>query len=291
MAKKFLGVTDAELERLRAAVLAVLDADGPLDPGKLKERLGDAVRSLGEEGRKRGQSTTLPMVLGELQTAGEIRRVPVNGRLDQQRYAYVRWAGAPRIGLSVDEVRTELARRYFRWAGPASLAHFRWFSGLGVGDAKKAVAPLDLAPVDGTDLLLAPADGAAFAAFERPDEPSYALVASIDGISLLRRDAANLLDETDAARLATRAGSGVSLADLPHHAIVDRGRVVGVWEFDAEDGRIVWAAFTKSDAALRAAVERTEGFVRDELGDARSMSLDSPGSRGKRLAAVRELAG
>jgi hypothetical protein len=32
---------------------------------------------------------------------------------------------------------------------------------------------------------------------------------------------------------------------------------------------------------------RTEAFVRDELGDARTFSLDSPASRGGRLEALR----
>jgi hypothetical protein len=71
-------------------VLSVLDGGGVHDPAQLKDELGDRVRNLGEEGRNRGQTTTLPAALGLLQAAGEIRRVPVNGRLDQQRYAYVR---------------------------------------------------------------------------------------------------------------------------------------------------------------------------------------------------------
>jgi len=36
-------------------------------------------------------------------------------------------------------------------------------------------------------------------------------------------------------------------------------------------------------------VQRTERFVRDQLGDARSFSLDSPESRAPRIAALREL--
>ena len=36
----------------------------------------------------------------------------------------------------VAESFTELARRYFRWIGPATLAEFQWFAGLGVKAAK-----------------------------------------------------------------------------------------------------------------------------------------------------------
>lgn len=50
----------------------------------------NTARNLGEAGKKKGVITTLPVALGILQAHGEIRRVPVNGRLDQQRYGYVR---------------------------------------------------------------------------------------------------------------------------------------------------------------------------------------------------------
>ena len=71
------------------------------------------------------------------------------------------------------------------------------------------------------------------------------------------------------------------------HAIVDRGRIVGLWEFDPATGTIAWHAFVESTAALRAEIDRMERFVRDELGDARAFSLDSPDSRRPRIAALR----
>src|SRR5262249_43354158 len=115
-AKKFLGVTEEELERLSAAVLDAL-AGGPLDPKDLKETTGDAVRSLGAEGKKRSMTPTLPLALGRLQSQGRIRRVPTNGRLDQQRYRYARWTPSPLDGWtkSREGALTELAARYFHW--------------------------------------------------------------------------------------------------------------------------------------------------------------------------------
>src|SRR5207248_6696998 len=86
-AKKFLGVTEGEVEALCERVIEAL-AGEPLDPRQLKYAVGDAVRNLGPEGKKRGMTTTLPLALGRLQSSGRIRRVPVDGRLDQQRYRY-----------------------------------------------------------------------------------------------------------------------------------------------------------------------------------------------------------
>ena len=72
---------------------------------------------------------------------GQIRRVPSNGRLDQQRYRYALWKPNPldKFKLTAEESFTEVARQYFRWIGPAMLAEFQWFSGLGVKAAKAAV--------------------------------------------------------------------------------------------------------------------------------------------------------
>lgn len=79
------------------------------------------------------------------------------------------------------------------------------------------------------------------------------------------------------------------LTDLPNHAILDRGRLIGLWEYDAESGSIVWGTFGIRDKALESAVGQTEKYVREQLGDARSFSLDSPKSRAPRIEALRRL--
>ena len=296
-AEKHLGVTRAEIDKLCAAILDTLDtASGPLDPAEIRNSVGGAVRNLGEAGKKRGHTTTLPMALGLLQAQGEIRRVPVNGRLDQQRFSYVRWSPSPLNGLDVngldaETARTELARLYFSWAGPASLKHFRWFSAFTAATAKQAVALLDLQPVEGTDLLLLPEDVDTFGNFTVPTKPSWSLVTNIDGIHLLHRDyVGRFINTEDAARQAPGAKLGRTIGDDPDPQcpiIVDRGRMVGSWEYDPDTKEIVYQVFTKPDAALKKAVESTEDYVRDQLGDARLSVLDSPKSRAPRIAALR----
>src|SRR5262249_41253220 len=120
-----LGVTDAEVDKLGAAVVDAL-AKGPLDPDGLKEVVGAKGRNLGDEGKKKGVTTTLPLALGRLQSTGEIRRIPTNGRLDQQRYRYTVWRPNPleTYKATQDETFVELARRYFEWIGPARVADF-----------------------------------------------------------------------------------------------------------------------------------------------------------------------
>jgi hypothetical protein len=291
-----LGVTTEEVDALCDAVLGAL-ADGPLDPDAIRQATGDASRSLGEEGKKKGLTTTLPLALGVLQTKGAIRRVPANGRLDQQRYRYARWSPGPldaANGVDDDGRYTALARRYFAWLGPATVGEFQWFSGLGVKAAKQAVEPLGLVPaVPGGDRLLLPQDADAFAAQTVPVTPQYALVSSLDAISAARRDLSALLDPADAGRVVAVEGGRKplgGLSDLPSHAILDRGRLIGLWEYDPDAGAIVWATFDgRDDEALAREIAETEAFVRDQLGDARSFSLDSPKSRRPRIDAIRAL--
>ncbi len=267
-----LGVTGEEVAVLRKAVLSALE-DGPLDPDALRAAVGSATRSLGPEGTKKGISSTLPLALGYLQETGEIRRIPVNGRIDQQRYKYALWGLKPQDD---DQVYIDLARHFFAWSGPATEAEFRTFSSLGVKAAKAAMAPLGLEPVEGG--LILPGDRAEYEAFEVPRSPAYSLIGSIDNLIQPRGDYAALLGPDDQHRAKGAKG----------HAIVDRGRVVGFWEYDTATETIVWMAFGKPDQALSDAVARTEAFIREDLGDARSFSLDSPKSREPKIAAIRQ---
>jgi hypothetical protein len=45
----------------------------------------------------------------------------------------------------------------------------------------------------------------------------------------------------------------------------------------------------EKNASMKEAVDSTEAYVREEIGDARSFSLDSPKSRNPRLVALRAL--
>ena len=289
-----LGVTGKEIDKLCDAVLRALE-NGPLDPDGIREATGKASRNLGEAGKKKGLTTTLPVALGRLQSEGRIRRVPVNGRLDQQRYRYVLWNPSPAVEPPSGDGFTELARHFFRWIGPATLGEFQWFAGLGVKAAKQAVESLGLVPLTpGSDRLLMRDDAATLAEFEPPTSPQYALVSSLDPITANRREMQSLIDEPDRARtvMVDAAAKPLGgLADLPSHAILDRGQIIGLWEYDVDTESIVWATFSrKPDKALRNAVEATETFVREQLGDARSFSLDSPKSRAPRVEALRRMA-
>lgn len=285
-ATKYLGVTHDELSRLEAGVIEAL-ASGPMDPRALSAALGGLVRNLGAEGKKRGQTTTLPLALGRLQSHGRIRRVPVDGRLDGQRYAYTLWTPSP-LDHDPGDVAATVAALFFRWIGPATLAQFAEFAGLGVRDSRAAAERVGLQS-DG-ELHALPGDFDRLEAYRPPAGPVYNLVSNLDGLCLFRREVGSLIPAAYRDRpLWSERGTvaGGALADLAHQAILDRGALAGVWDYDPGEGRVVWATFEPPTPALRAEVERVQAWIAADLGDVRSFSLDSPASRAPRLAAIR----
>jgi hypothetical protein len=290
-----LGVDRGEITLLEEQVLHTLaEAGAPLDPRQLKEELGDSVRNLGEEGKKKGASTTLPTALGILQSQGRIRRVPANGRLDQQRYAYELW-DLPPSPLDDDDARTELIRRYLGWTGGATFKQSQWFTGFTVAQSKAALAAVDAVEVPtaetaagGAGLWMLPDDVGRLAAFEEPAGEQIQLLAGTDSLVLLRRNAADLLDEADRDK---KVMASLALqADLPDHPILDRGRIIGLWQYEPGKERIVpWLFHAPTPAVMRRIAE-VEAWIREDLGDFRAFSLDSPATRQKRIDALADSA-
>ena len=125
--------------------------------------------------------------------------------------------------------------------------------------------PLKLVPLEDGRLIL-PEQRDAFDACKVPKQADYRLVSSIDGISLLRRDLSTIADSRDLKSLG-------AVPDLPSHGIFDRGRLVGLWEYDPETESIAWKAFIAKNKDLERAVARTEEYVRKQLGDARQIAV------------------
>jgi hypothetical protein len=283
-----LGVDRGELTLLEEQVLhALAEASGPLDPKQLREELGDSVRSLGEEGKKKGASTTLPTALGLLQRDGRIRRVPANGRLDQQRYAYTLW-GLPASELDIDDARTALIRRYLGWTGGATLKQSQWFTGFTVAQSKGALAAVGAVEVTtaGGDMLwMLPDDVERLAEFEVPAGEQIQLLAGTDSLVIQRRNSGDMFAEEDRGR--KMLGSNLAIqADLPDHPIFDRGRIIGLWQYDPVNERIAYWLFGGPTPGVLQRIADVEAWIREDLGDFRSFSLDSPASRRERIDAL-----
>ncbi|AJT42145.1 DNA glycosylase AlkZ-like family protein [Psychromicrobium lacuslunae] len=279
-----LGVSRTEIDELLTAVVEQLQPGEKLDPQQLKQVLGAAVRSLGEEGKKKGASTTLPAALGILQSEGRIRRVPLNGRLDQQRYAYQYW-GLAQSGLSDQQARSKIIAKYLHWTGGATIKQSQWFTAFTVAQIKTAL--LELKAEESGGLWMLPGDRESYESFKVPDQQQIQLLAGSDGLALLRRNAPDLLAEQDRGKSLLGEKSLALVADLPDHPIVDRGQIVGLWQYDPGRAEIVPWIFGQATTAIKQRIAQVQDYIRQDLTDFRSFSLDSPASRQKRIDALR----
>jgi hypothetical protein len=133
----------------------------------------------------------------------------------------------------------------------------------------------------GDPLWMLPEDLGGLAAFEEPAGEQIQLLAGTDSLFLLRRNAADLLAEEDLHKPAL--GSLALQADLPDHPILDRGRIIGLWQYDPAQERIVPWLFHGPTPAVTQRIAEVEAWIREDLGDFRAFSLDSPASRQKRI--------
>lgn len=289
MAERHLGVTDDEVRGLADEIARAIEDEGSLDPRTITARVSP--RSLGEEGKKRGMTSTLSLGLSRLQLDGRIRRLPHEGRLDTERFRYAAWPDGPRPdALDLEEAAQAMADRYFGWAGPATEREFREFTGLPARLSKMVTQGLVPCPDDPLRLMR-PEDVESYARFQGDERPAM-LLASLDPWLHLRRNLPTLLDPADANRTVPYGASlkdVTSLRDLDSHPIVEGGVVVGMWEYDPEAKAV--AAWTwRPSASTAAAIEQTGEWIARELGDFRSFSLDSPASRRPRVERLRSLA-
>jgi hypothetical protein len=292
-AKTKLSFTDEDLDKLNMGILDALKG-GALDTNGIKKELGDLVMNFGDADKKVGQTTSLSLGLLNLQANGKIRRVPKGWALEAQSYLYELFKDGPMVDDSYpkEQAYADLADRFWKWNGMASLAHFQWFSGLGVVASKAATSFLNLVPVDGTGLLIHEGDLDDYRRFEAPEKPLYRLITNLDSMFLHRRDVTLFVDSTDAERkVPSERGTGALLkaVDLHNHAIVDRGRIVGLWEYEVYSASLVYSLFVPMNDALEHEIRRTEAFIRDQLGDCRCFSLDSPKSRQPAIDALRAM--
>jgi len=286
-----LGFTWEQINKLKAAVLDSLKS-GPADPRQLKETLGDKVTSYGADGKKYGITTDLPGVLQRLQKEGRIRRIPLDGRLDNERYAYTLWEENPLADfkLTKPELQAKLAQLYFNWIGPASLEEFVWFSGFSKRDAKVAMETNNLVEWQpGYFAFQTHSDG--LANFEPENSSNPQFLTCLDNLILLTRNLALHIDDADRPLVAQIEGKEVpkgSLFDLDNHPIFDRGRLVGLWAYDQPNQELVYTAWGSDKDLIAQRAAETQTYIKEQLGDARSFSMDSTKSRQPRINLLRE---
>lgn len=121
------------------------------------------------------------------------------------------------------------------------------------------------------------------AAFEVPSAEDIQLLSGSDSLVLLRRNSADLFNEAAKSAVAGMCGSALA-ADLSAYLILDRDRIIGLWQYDPENSRIAWWTFAPASPAVHQRIGQVEQWITEDLGDFRSFSLDSPTSRAKDIS-------
>lgn len=299
------GVKPGELEAVGTAVVKVL-ARGALGTDALRKALPEGtVRSLGDAGKKVGLSSTLPPALRLLEFAGLIERTLEGGRLDTERYLWRKAKQSPFEGAKVPaeaaDRHAQLAGLFAAQCGPVTVNDFAAWSGLGKRDALAAVEKRGLVPVEVT--------GYAPEAYVREEDlPDLRKPApSVAGASFLSFEDSYL----------THHGGPAAVTDLRHHdremkswgmpgktrlgdaahiqtrSFVLDGLLAGFWEYDPSKKQIAYHAFdaipAKRKAEVAKAADELAEFIAEELGHARSFSLDTDAQVQERARHVRSL--
>jgi hypothetical protein len=216
----------------------------------------DEIRAVLERARVSTEGQRLAHLLARAELDGLICSGPRRGK-QSTHAALAHRASEPKRRMSRDAALRELALRYFRTRGPATLADFAWWSGLNVADAREGLESAKSNLVSETigrrTLWRADTRVPRVA-------PSTHLLPAFDEYLIAYRDRSDVLDPKLASRLTD--GGGI----LPPVVVID-GNVVGTWRRDLgrKGVRIavsLWEAVPRAGRDdIRAAAERYAAFV------------------------------
>jgi hypothetical protein len=238
-----LGLTETDTERAREVVTAALRGGRRCGRKELLAVLADgAVDVTGQRGYH---------LLWYLAQTGTLCLGPTAG--GEQAFVLLdEWVTAPRR-LDRDAALAELALRYFRGHGPATVADLARWAGLTVTDVRAGVAAvrdrLATVQVDGREHLLAPETADLLATY-RAEAAGLFLLPGFDEFVLGYADRSCAVPPEFADRIVP-GGNGVFRPTVVH-----RGRVLGTWAWQGRGaGRTVVATpFTTFPDEVAAAI-------------------------------------
>jgi hypothetical protein len=201
-------------------------------------------------------------VLFQLAVDGRIIRGRPRGSWTSSQYSWApieSWLPGGMPELDTGPARVELARHWLAAFGPAPLSDLKWWTGLGVGEVRKALSALDPVEVDlggGRTGLVLPDDVGPV----DPPEPWAALLPGLDPTAMgwHRRDW--YLGE-HGAQVVDRTGN-------IGPTVWWSGRVVGGWT-QRKSGEVVHRLLEDIGAEGAAAVETAAAAVTERIGAAR----------------------
>lgn len=251
---KVVPISRGEVETL-AMMVAEFLAAGPATEADMEEGLpAGMLRNFGTEGRRAGVPGVLPVALEYLEEEGRVLFLDEGDRLDSEvrRYWLTEKALPDVTSPAPDqlEVLPQALEFYLRSFGPARLEDFVWWAGTTLNRTRAAAEALDASPVtvaveglEGERAIL-PDELESLLAFAVPDDaPDVALIPNRDPYYAGRKTLTREFVDFDGPErvLARFRGKPVAARVLP--TVIVNGQVVGIWEWQAAEKRVVWAEF------------------------------------------------
>lgn len=288
-----------QIDKTAKAILRALEA-GPQTTAELRKGpTAKAIVSFGDKGKKVGLSSSLPVALRQLEFDGAIERTPIDGRLDTETYQWsVRQTKLTRPAAA--DAERAAAALFFEHHSPASFEHFAAWSGLGKKAAKVAMADLDLVEVEveahaGERAPMWASPAALALANSKAKPKGIALLGLQDLYLVVRGGPASVCPaahlDLEIPRWGPMGGGSIRATKHPHlRALLVDGALAGFWDVSASMDRQVIAWLDEpSKAVARAAAQELaalRGFMADELGHAKSYSIDSDAKIDERFELV-----
>ena len=286
-ARQQMPITEPEMEKLKAAVLKVLERTSKTMDQIISAAPAALIRDFPVDLKRIGLTNSLSLAVNLLKEDGKILKVQTRKRLDSTEYSYALMANllpeADPINLRFEEACSRLASQYFRAEGPARIRDFAWWAGINVTDAMKSadeVKPkLVPIPVEGTkdEFLISEAEFEEFAGFD-PHTDAINFIPYRDTFLKGQREIVDRFVPAQHADKPFSRWKGKLIND-PLATIVRDGQVIGVWQWNEDSDQVDYLLFEgKADKPIERTVKKRAGelaaFIRTNLKELRPHSLD-----------------
>ena len=249
------------VERAELAALTAIEAAGEVTSTELSE--ADpllATRVQVGSGKFVATPTVASRLMTLLSAEGKVVRTRPRGGWTSTQFRWSTMASWCDLGEppELDDAITELARRWLRAYGPATLDDLQWWTGWTKTRTRAAVAPLDTVEVevDGRAALVLADDVGPV----EPCEPWVALLPALDPSSMGWKHRDFVLGPHRERLFDINGNAGPTVW-------VD-GRIVGGWA-QRDDGEVVFSLLQDVGAEATVAVEERAAELATMLGDVR----------------------
>lgn len=260
------GVADADrhLRDLETATLVAIDQAGEAtgaELGKLVPGLGQQL-VVGVGTKWEGPIGMTTRVLFLLSTEQKVVRGRPKGGWTSSAYRWSpmsSWLPGPVEAPAADDARAHLARRWLGAFGPATVADLKWWSGLTLGQVRRALASMEVEEVDldGVPGIVLAGDAAPTPA----PAPWVALLPSLDPTTMGWQQRAWYLGDYGKALFDTNGNAGPT--------VWSDGRVVGGWAQRKDTGEVVFRLLEDVGIETATAIEAEAACLTTWLGHVR----------------------